>query len=272
MNIDKVTRQADDYASQTSNARDMVLIDLGGRCFGLSLSNVRHICVLPADFAYSGAEVETHFVYQGNPHAYISLWDVLKQKSRYLEYEELQTMLIQRRQDHIDWMDALEDAIRHGVAFTKARNPRECAFGKWYYGYHTDNGRLALLMRHFEQPHREIHCLADKLLDLVNADRDREAIRIFQDSTSSTLVKLLELFDNTLTLLSELQRRIAIIVSEENQVFALGADGVRDIVTIPRDRIKPASGMLVHTSSSLIILDDQSVVPVFDWRQFCGSP
>ncbi len=254
---------------QMSNALDVLLIMLGGRCFGLPLENVNHICQLPPTFASYGDEVESHFVFQGNPFPFLSLWNLLGLKSEYLEYEEMQTMLRQRRQDHLDWMNALEDSIKNATPFSKARNPHDCAFGKWYYGYRTKNLRLTLLMNQFEQPHAEIHCLADRLLKLVESGQASTALRLFQASKSTTLVELLELFDLTQTTLAALQRRIAIIMTNGNDACVLGADSIREIVSAPADSIKPSTGaMAASATTALIVLEDGTVAPLINWCAF----
>lgn len=254
--------------SQLSDALDILLITLGRRCFGLPLLKVRQIYPMPPDFPCYDASMENHFVFQGNPLPYISLWNLLDLKSEYAEYEEIQAMLMLRRQDHLDWMDALQEAILYNTPFSKARNPRECAFGKWYYGYHTSDLQLSLLMRHFEQPHNEIHRLADKLLGLVETGQVNDALRAFHESKNTTLAELLELFDSTQELVVKLQRRIVIIVVDGDDACALGADSVRDIVVVPAERIKPSTAIGTPATSALIVLDDQTVVPLIDWHTF----
>jgi hypothetical protein len=142
-------------ASPLANNLDVLLIKLGGRCFGLPLLDISHVCGIPPNFASYGAKVEDHFVFQGKPLPYVSLWNLMGLKSEYAEYEEIQAMLPLRRQDHVDWISALEDSIRNNTIFSKARNPRECVFGKWYYNYSTRDQRISLVMRNFERPHAE---------------------------------------------------------------------------------------------------------------------
>lgn len=184
-------------------------------------------------------------------------------------------MLPQRRQDHLDWMAALEDSIRSGGAFAKARNPHECAFGKWFYGYRAKDRRLALLLGQFEQPHAVIHALADKLLGQAEGGQRGEALRAFEEARQGTLATLMRLFDSAQGLVVELQRRIAVIVADEELTCALGADGVRDIVSVPADQVRHNAGKVAgaasRASSALIILDDRNVVPLLNWRAFCGE-
>ncbi len=246
---------------------------LGAHSFGVPLKHVLYIAKMPSEFVSRGAEVGHHFVFEGSPLAYVSLWDALGQKSVYAEYEEMQAMLPQRRQDHLDWMSALEESIRTGAPFSKARNAHDCAFGKWFYSYRAEDRRLSLLLMQFEQPHVAIHALADKLLNLSGAGHGEDTLRAFEDAKNSTLAKLMGLFDSAQNLVVDLQRRIAIIVSDGANTCALGADSVRDIVTVRPECVKENTGNAVgiesQATSALIILDDHEVVPLLNWRKFC---
>ena len=253
----------------------VLLIRLGTRTFGVPLDHVRYVATLPADFVCYGEATEAHFVFEGSPLAFVSLWNLLGQKSEYAEYEEMLAMLPQRRQDHLDWMNALDESIRSGASFAKARNPRECAFGKWYYGQHSKDRRLSLLLGQFEIPHATIHGLADRLLALSESGQRAAALQAFEEARDTTLAKLMKLFDSAQALVVELQRRIAVIVADGDDICALGADGVRDIVDIPAERIKPNTGNGIGAGSkataALIILDDRNVVPLLNWRNFCAA-
>jgi hypothetical protein len=185
---------------------------LVGQLLGISLCHTRHIVAMPPDFAGSG-DTSAHFVFQGNPLNYVSLWDRFGRKSEYAEYEELFAMLPQCCQDHLDWLTALENSIRTGVEFTKARNPHECAFGKWYYGYHPTAHSLKLMLMQFESPHAAIHQLADQLLGLAEKGQHNEALRMLEMVKQTTLSTLVDLFASTRQLLMELKRRVAVMSS-----------------------------------------------------------
>ena len=252
-----------------------ILITLGARSFGLPLADVSYIAKMPSDFVSHGTEVEHHFVFEGAPLSYVSLWDMLNLKSNFAEYEEMQAMLPQRRQDHIDWMSALESSIRNGTPFSKARNPHECAFGKWFYSYRAKDRRLSLLLGQFEQPHAIIHSLADRLLKLTEAGHTEEALNAFEEAMDTTLAMLMELFVAAQELVVELQRRIAVIVSDGENTCALGADGVSDIVTITPECVKENAGkgfgIESQATSGLIVLENNNVVPLLNWHNFCAA-
>lgn len=248
--------------------REILLIRVGGRSYGLLLSEVRYVAPMAADFDRSGAGADEHFVFEGEPLSYVSLWRRFALESEYKDCEEMYAMLPQRRQDHLDWMAALEHSIRSDTPFGKARDPRECAFGKWLYAYHAEDRRLGLLLRQFEHPHAQIHALADKLLGMSAAGRRDEALGAFAEAEHTTLATLLGLFDSASQLVLELQRRLAIVVTDGVEACALGADAVRDIVTLPPERVRlPAQGSASPAVAALLVLDERSVVPLLDWHQ-----
>jgi chemotaxis signal transduction protein len=262
-------------AASATGDLQILQLKLGTHSFGVPLTHVSYVAQMPSGFASRGAEVGHHFVFEGSPLHYVSLWDRLGHKSGYAEYEEMQAMLPQRRQDHLDWMSALENSIRTGTPFAKARNAHECAFGKWFYNYRTKDRRLSMLLAQFEQPHATIHALADRLLGMSGAGHGEDALHAFEEAKNSTLAMLMKLFESAQELVVELQRRIAVIVSDGENTCALGADSVHNIVTVPPERVKEnagkAAGIESQATSALIILDNHEVVPLLNWRKFCNS-
>lgn len=164
-------------------------------------------------------------------------------------------------------MAALETSIRSGAPFTKARSPHDCAFGKWYDSYHPKDRRLALMLTQFASPHAEIHGLADTLLGMAEGGQTDGALGQFAASKETTLALLMKLFDSVQQLVQELQRRVAIVMDDGEETCALGADSVRDIVTIPAGKIRQGDKD-AEATAALVILEDGSIVPLLNWRYF----
>lgn len=258
-----------DRADSAAEPVEALMVRVGQRDFALPLEDVDYIVPLPPEFAHSGVRAEKFLAFQGSPLSFVSSWDLSGEETCYSEFAQLATMLPQRRQDHIDWMSALEDSLCNGYPFNKARNPHECAFGKWYYSYRPSDRQLALLLRSFEQPHAFIHGLADRLLKLSEAGKKDEALARFKVATDTTLKDLLRMFDRTNSVLQSLQRRVAIILRRGEARCALGADRVTDIVSIPADRVSQhGHGTAGDSQSSrLLILDNGSISPMMEWQQ-----
>lgn len=265
-----VTNVRPTSAKATAAPIEALMVRVGKRDFALPLEDVEYIVPLPPDFAHSGECAEKYLNHQGVPLDFVSSWDLSGEASCYSEFAELATMLPQRRRDHTDWMSALENSLRNGCAFAKARDPHECAFGKWYYAYQPSDRRLALLLRGFEQPHAMIHSLADRLLKLSEAGKREEALARFQEERETTLKDLLRLFDRTGAVLQSLQRRVAIILRRGDMRCALGADRVTDIVSVPADRVSHHTDAARHhnQSSLLLILENGGICAMINWKAF----
>lgn len=247
----------------------ILLITVGGGQYGVDLEHVRHVAPMSHDFMYRGTDSAEHIVLNGSPHRYVPLWDKLLHHSAFKEYEELVAMLPQRRRDHVGWMAALEDSVRNGVPFAKARDAHGCAFGKWFYAFRPRELRLEIQLKQFETPHARIHALADHLLDQVATGKREAALHELDQAENTTLAELLALFDETEILLTALQRRVAILVDDGNHGCVLGADGINDIVAVPSHQVRHNAvdhGISARAVSALIVLDDSRVIPLLDWR------
>ena len=243
----------------------LVIFQVGNRVMALALEEVEHILQLGGGReAEGGISVDGGVIlFRDEAVPWRPLWEPLAAPSIYREFDELAQTLPQRRQDHIDWMAALEHSLVNDQPFAKARSPYECAFGKWFYAYRASDRRLSLLLAQFEQPHAIIHGLADRLLGMAENGQQAAALAEFETARATTLATLMQLFDSTTQLLIELQRRIAVILGSGAQARALGADAVRDIVLVPAERCKAGHGS--GPTNGLLLLDDGSLVPLIDW-------
>ena len=161
-------------------------------------------------------------------------------KSSRAEKEELVETLVQREQDHIDWLDALERSIKEGVAFSKAKDPHMCAFGIWYDKFDTEDEDLAEFMQEFDGPHKRIHLLADELLTLCEEDK-QEALNKLEYERNTTLVKLRQLFSKTRDHLSGSIKPVLIYMTMNNEVpqLALQVDEIANVEEIELEKLVP---------------------------------
>ncbi|MDF1588701.1 MAG: CZB domain-containing protein [Gammaproteobacteria bacterium] len=146
---------------------------------------------------------------------------------------ELLDVLTEREQDHIEWMNSLEQSILTGVPFTKALDPDECAFGRWFNKFETRDEILKELVQLFEQPHRNIHGLAQKLLSLRDNDKAAEALELFHHETATTLRRLRVLFSRVRDQIQTAMRPVLVYVTRDGTTpcYALLIDEINDVIT-----------------------------------------
>ncbi len=152
---------------------------------------------------------------------------------------ELIRELNDMEQQHVDWLDALEDSIKHRKPFIKATDPAKCAFGQWYANFETNNDELKEVLARFDVPHRKIHSLAQELLGMAHSDQ-AGALEILEQHRITTLAELLSLFKlATERALSSIRPIILFIEHNDGRISALRLDNINDIVNYDLKSFSP---------------------------------
>ncbi|MGA4604564.1 MULTISPECIES: CZB domain-containing protein [Pseudoalteromonas] len=183
--------------------------------------------------------------YMGVPTPIFDLGIILNKRSSYETNQELVSMLKQREQDHKEWLVALEASIFNDVPFTKAKDPKQCAFGQWYYGFKTDNDDLKALLKRFEEPHAKLHSLADRLLVMCAQGHKQEAIDTLAREKSTTFSKLMRLFESARDQIMLDHKPIIVFTTQDGQSPHIGllVDKVEDNVHCDESDIKSLQEM-----------------------------
>lgn len=177
------------------------------------------------------------------------------------EREELVSILNQREQDHIDWLEALKKSVSDGVEFRKAIDPRSCAFGKWYYSFKAPDTSVERTLADFEKPHNEIHALAQTVLGLASSGAKSEALCTIETARSSTLSRLLRLFaDLKTTLVSDVRELAVICKTSDDRLVAIAVDGVENIRDLEQEKYRRRDGLEAGSVVSNIWSTDKQTV------------
>lgn len=154
------------------------------------------------------------------------------------EMHELIEILEAREQDHVHWLEELESCAREGREFTLARDPAECAFGRWYAGFHTDNLTLRAHLRRFDAPHRAIHALADDIMALAERGNVDGAIQAIAGARLTTLRTMRALFAQGISLLQETSSETLVILEAGDALVGLSTDRVEAVEYLAPDSIQ----------------------------------
>ena len=120
-----------------SNENGFVLVKIGHLPFAFPIGVVREIVQMPKVTVLPQTNRYVRGVIQLREDV-IPVIDMrvrLGMTSCVQESESYAAMLDQREEDHRQWLNELELSVKEKRAFKLARDPRECAFGKWYYAY-----------------------------------------------------------------------------------------------------------------------------------------
>jgi len=137
-------------------------------------------------------------------------------------------------QQHVSWLDALEESVRNNTPFNKALDPTKCDFGRWYEQFKTDNEELAEVMERFDAPHRKLHGIATDILNTNKTDHE-QALKMLQLERATTLSELIVLFQLAKERAATSVRPIILFVEHNGgKITALRLDNINDIVTYNR--------------------------------------
>lgn len=165
------------------------------------------------------------------------------------QIESVKTLLATREQDHAEWLEELRRCCQGGTAFTKATDPTQCSFGKWFAGLMNSKDQLSALtnndpavesiVRSFERPHRAVHSIAEQALELAASGNMDGAMTIIDNTWNDELAELKQLFAKLHeTLVKRHRPRLAISQTGE-QYAAFMIDGIQTMVILDDRDIQP---------------------------------
>jgi methyl-accepting chemotaxis protein len=100
------------------------------------------------------------------------------------QYRELQATIAPRIIDHLKWAEALSvGSILFGHPFSGQLDHTKCKFGEWYYSYSPPQ-ELQQTFKKLEEPHKQLHATAVKIMSALKAGNKELAKRVYQGETS----------------------------------------------------------------------------------------
>lgn len=144
-----------------------------------------------------------------------------------------------REQEHIDWLNSLEASLTGEEPFTKARDPHQCAFGKWYDNFSTRDEELAEILLRFDEPHKTIHAMADELLTLKSQGKVDLALNKIKLARLNTLAQLRQQFSLARNQISQSIRPVILYLTVDGRTPLIGLliDEVNDVVTFAKNEM-----------------------------------
>ena len=165
------------------------------------------------------------------------------------EIGESQKLLTEHEQGHKNWITELELSVKEGRSFRLATDPNRCKFGQWYNTIMNDENAmqtfcagdplLRILLADFDKPHKAIHGIAQKITQLVHANKNDEATAIIESTRQTTLSELLALFERVRRLLGESRRSVVIVLKNGHSSAGVLVDAVNMIIHVESGEISP---------------------------------
>lgn len=123
-------------------------------------------------------------------------------KSLAEECRDFEKMIDARKQDHIKWVNELEMAVTAGTPFLLGRDPHQCALGRWYDSFTSENNVVNFHLRKIDDPHKKLHMAADNIEHCAETSEntcelDKCRNHILEDLKQNYMPAILKLLDET---------------------------------------------------------------------------
>ncbi len=197
-------------------------------------------------------------------------------KSHQEGVQELESLLAQHEEDHAQWLQALKVSVDTGEPFAKATDPNKCAFGKWYNNIRENEAFIEsmtmgssaarAIFEQFDAPHKAIHSVAKRVLDLAVSGNREEAKQLINDTWEKDLVAMRSLFDQLISTLRQIHTSMMIITEYGSQKIGLIVDQVHSVFDCHEDSVEtlPDSTDNSEFLKGLVHQEDGSYILIVD--------
>lgn len=236
-----------------STSRQCLVFELSDQAYGFDLEHVREILSLRELHVHrvpqSSAHIEGVVLLRDRPIEVMDVRSALGMCSLNKETEEISTILLEREEDHCRWIQELEACVHEEREFRMATDPHKCKFGLWYDKLMADpvarsrltNNDLALtsLLEQFDQPHKRIHGIAQRVLGLAGAGKTSDASHVIDETRNTELSSLRQVFAKCREQVEVARRGLLVVFAEDDGAFGGLVDRVFEVVRFPEDQIRP---------------------------------
>ncbi|MEW6429764.1 MAG: methyl-accepting chemotaxis protein, partial [Thermodesulfobacteriota bacterium] len=139
------------------------------------------------------------------------------------DVQHLETVLVARKLDHVNWHAALAEAIAGNTRFTGQLDPTLCAFGKWKKEYTSSDEEFNRILDRFDGPHNRLHELGAEINELLAAGQQQQAHDRYVKEGRAVMAEINAVFDEAIgdarLDAGRLDAAIAIAFGSERQAF-----------------------------------------------------
>lgn len=160
------------------------------------------------------------------------------------DFEAFQKMIDERKQDHVNWVDKLEESINTGNQFTLATDPHQCAFGKWFYHFQTDSISVSHHLKKIEEPHRKLHELAlqvDRCKKAATNEESQDCLHnLVKKARNQYMTQIIDLLDETKNVFESIYSEMIIVLKSTEHQVAIVVDAVlavEELLHVNHDQI-----------------------------------
>lgn len=211
-----------------------IVVDIGGELYSINSSYISGIVQLQnyRTLPNTPNTVRGMVYYRNTAVVLIDLREVMNLESLAKQYTAFCRMIDDRKQDHVRWVNALEETAHRGAPFTLATDSHKCALGKWCDGYQSDIGEVNLQLDRLADPHEALHHSAVTILELLaekNVEHREEIDTLYQRVKTKYMPEVLTLLDEMKEIFRTSVFRELILILNGRETVGLIVDKVLSV-------------------------------------------
>lgn len=173
----------------------------------------------------------------------------------------LETILLSRQLDHVNWVKELAEKIAAGHAFTGQLDPTQCKLGAWLGQFKSDDSQFTGTLAKFSGPHQQLHNLGREINSLVVKGHRTEAQELFDRQVVATLSAIEGIFHEARSMVAEdiatLDQGTALAFGSERLAFSelmKQADAMVELNTAESTEVVHSAEAAASRSKSLAFI------------------
>lgn len=179
--------------------------------------------------------------YMETPTPIFDLGIILNKQSTQETNQSLVELFSEWQQKQQQWFTALENSIKHNQPFNHNTDVQQSNFAKWYSHFKTENEDLKAIIERFKTPHNRLYTRANKLIELVKQNNEKQALVELSIERNSNYMQLIRLFESAKEQILLDHKPIIIFTTKDGRTPHIGllVDKVKDNISYKKENIKP---------------------------------
>lgn len=179
--------------------------------------------------------------YMETPTPIFDLGIILNKQSTQETNQSLVELFSEWQQKQQEWFIALENSIKHNQPFNHNTDVQQSNFAKWYSHFKTENEDLKAIIERFKTPHSRLYTKANKLIELVKQNNEKQALVELSIERNSNYMQLIRLFEAAKEQILLDHKPIIIFTTKDGRTPHIGllVDKVEDNISYKKENIKP---------------------------------
>lgn len=180
-----------------------IVFEVGNNVFSVNSSFIESILRLPECSPLPDAqpEIKGMFHYRDSTITMFDLRKIMKMTTREADFEVFVKMIDARKQEHTNWVNALEQTAITGEPFRLATDFHKCALGQWCDSFQSEIAEVNFQIGRITAPHSRLHRTAAKvqhiLANRTDAERHDHAKAVVQHLRETDMTTVLALLEET---------------------------------------------------------------------------